>query len=198
MRGERRSALKRAIGKDRNGAPKFNAKNRQKSLDLARLDLANHLWVADPRPKGDAPLPRTFDVGDRAAVAFDNGRMNILADSIMADPWYEISEGIDDLVQNKQTAREVKKGLASHGWCNLLVALIQLIEKVNKTIGIFTDAAKRAVQDALSNHLTSRIPEQVKDAVAGIVVDKVWSALTRLLEAHFPSWVRTPCASCGS
>lgn len=128
VRDERRSALKSDIGKDRTGALAFNAKNRQKSLDLARLDLANHLWSADPRPKGDAPLPRHFDVGDRAAVAFDNGRINILADSIMVDPWDEISEGIDDLVQNKQTAREVKKGLASHGWCRLLVALIQLIE----------------------------------------------------------------------
>ncbi|MEU8082075.1 hypothetical protein AB0B57_00350 [Micromonospora sp. NPDC049101] len=186
VRGERRSALKRDIGKDRNGAPKFNAKNRRKSLDLARLDLADHLWVADPRPKGDAPLPRNFDVGDREAVAFDNGRMNILADSIMADPWGEISEGIESLVQNKQTAREIKKGLANHCWCNLLVALIQLIEKANKTIGILTDAAKRAVQDALSNHLRSRIPQQVKDAVAGIVVDKVWAALARLVDAHFP------------
>ncbi|MGW5555597.1 hypothetical protein ACWER9_00045 [Micromonospora sp. NPDC003944] len=186
VRDERRSALRSDIGKDRTGALAFNAKNRQKSLDLARLDLANHLWAADPRPKDHAPLPRQFDIGDRAAVTFDNGRMNILADSIMVDPWDEISEGIDDLVQNKQTAREVKKGLASHGWCNLLVALIQLIEKVNKTIGLFTDAAKRAVQRALADHLTSRIPQQVKDAVAGLVVDKVWSALTRLLEAHFP------------
>ncbi|MGC4878371.1 hypothetical protein ACLQ26_19195 [Micromonospora sp. DT43] len=185
VRDDRRTALKRDIDKDRSRALKFNAKNRQKSIDLARLDLANHLWVADPRPKSDAPLPRHFDVGDRAA-ACDNGRMNILADSIMADPWYEISEGIDDLVQNKQTAREVKKGLASHGWCNLLVALIQLIQRVDKTIGILTDAAKRTVKDALSNHLTSRIPQQVKDAVAGIVVDKVWSALARLFEAHFP------------
>ncbi|MEV4822063.1 hypothetical protein [Micromonospora sp. NPDC049274] len=186
MRDERRRALNGDIQKGRAGELKSNAKNRQVSLDLARLDIAEHLWATDPRPRAEGRLERDFEVGDRAALAFDNGRMNILADAIMVDPWDEISHDIYNLVQNEATAREVKKGLASHGWCSLLVALIQLIERINKAIGLVTDAAKQAVKKALSNHLTSRISELVKDAVVDIVVDKVWAALMRLLEAHFP------------
>lgn len=185
-RDERRRTLKAKIEKDPAGALKVNAKNRHKFLDLARLDLADHLWTADPRPKGDAPLPRHFDVSDSAALAFDNGRMNILADEVMRKPWGEISDSIDTLVGNKQTAREIKKDLASHGWCSLLVALIQLIEKVNKTIGLVAELAKQALKDALTKHLTCRIANQLKDAVVDIVVEKVWSALARLLDAHFP------------
>ncbi|WP_433352126.1 hypothetical protein ACQPYV_17905 [Micromonospora saelicesensis] len=112
--------------------------------------------------------------------------MNILADEIMVHPGKEISDGIGNLVRNEQTAREIKKGLARHGWCSLLVALIQLIEKVNKTIGLVADTAKRALKNALSNRLPGHIADQLKDAVVDLVVDRVWSALTRLLDAHFP------------
>ncbi|MET7669560.1 hypothetical protein [Micromonospora luteifusca] len=186
IRDERRRALKDDITKEDAGALIFNEKNRRKSLDLARLDLADYLWDADPRPKGDAPLPRRFEVGDWEAVPFDNGRMNILADEVMGKPWDEISDSIGTLVGNKQTARNIKKDLASHGWCSLLVALIQLIEKVNKAIGLIADTVKQTLKDALSKRFTCRIAKQLKDAVVDIVVDRVWSALTRLLDAHFP------------
>ncbi|MFD6563867.1 hypothetical protein [Micromonospora profundi] len=186
VRNERRRTLNGDIQKGRAGELRSNAKNRQISLDLARLGITEHLWATDPRPRTDGRLLRDFEVGDQEAVEFDNGRMNILADAIMVNPWGEISRDIDNLVQNEPTAREIKKGLASHGWCSLLVALIQLIERINMVIGLFTDAAKQAVKKALSNHFTSRISELVKDAVVDIVVDKVWAALTRLLEAHFP------------
>ncbi|WP_433533794.1 hypothetical protein ACQPZK_16450 [Micromonospora sp. CA-249363] len=72
---------------------------------------------------------------------------------------------------SEQIAREIKKGLAWHGWCSMLVALIQVIEKVNKAIGLVADVAKQAFKKA-----------QLKDAV----VDKVWSGLKRVLDAHFP------------
>ncbi|MET7876398.1 hypothetical protein ABZS52_05620 [Micromonospora profundi] len=182
VRDERRRALKDDITKDDAGGLRFNEKNRRRSLDLARLDLADYLWSVDPRSKGDAPLPRRFEVGDWASVPFDNGRMNILADEVLRKPWDEVSDSIDTLVGNKQTARKIKKDLASHGWCSLLVALIQLIEKINKGAGLVADAAQQALKNALSNHLAGPIAEQLKDAV----VDKVWSALTRLLDAHFP------------
>ncbi|WP_433260328.1 hypothetical protein ACQPWR_17040 [Micromonospora vinacea] len=186
VRDERRRTFRGAITRNSAGELGFNANNRQQSVDLARLDLADHLWDADPRPKTENRLPREFNVSDKAALTFDNGRMNILADAIMVHPGKEISDGIGNLVRNEQTAREIKKGLARHGWCSLLVALIQLIEKVNKTIGLVADTVKQALKNALSNRLPGHLADQLKDAVVDLVVDRVWSALTRLLEAHFP------------
>ncbi|WFE99609.1 hypothetical protein [Micromonospora sp. WMMD964] len=186
VRDERRCVLSGKITKNSAGKLGFNANNRQQSVDLARLDLADHLWITDPRPRTEGGLERDFDVYDKAALSFDNGRINILANEIMAQAGKETSDGIDDLVRNEQAAREIKKHLANHGWCSLLVALIQLIEGVNTAIGIVADVAKQALKDALSNHLNYRVADQLKDAVVDLVVDKVWSALARLLDAHFP------------
>jgi hypothetical protein len=47
----------------------------------------------------------------------------------MADTWPEISTEIDGFVKNERTARDVKKHLADHTWCGLLVALIRWIER---------------------------------------------------------------------
>ncbi|MEU1394591.1 hypothetical protein ABZ403_00610 [Micromonospora zamorensis] len=186
VRDERRRTLRGKIKKNSAGKLGFNANNRQQLVDLARLDLADHLWVTDPRPRTEGELERDFDVNDKAATSFDNRRINILADEIMANAGKEIPEDIHNLVGNEQTAREIRKDLARHGWCSLLVALIQLIEKVDKAIGLVAAVAKNALKNALSKHLTCRIAEQLKDAVVDIVVDKVWSGLARLLDAHFP------------
>ncbi|MGC4846992.1 hypothetical protein ACLQ3F_07120 [Micromonospora sp. DT15] len=186
-RDGRRRTLAGKITKNSDGKLGFNANNRQQSVDLARLDLADHLWVTDPRFRTEGVPGRDFGVNDMAALlSFDNGRINILAAAIMRDAGKEISEGIDNRVQNERTAREIQKHMARHGWCSLLVALIQLIDKANKAVGLVADAVKLTLKDALSKHLTGRIAEQVKDAVVDIVVDRVWSALTRLLDAHFP------------
>ncbi|WP_422740506.1 hypothetical protein ACN263_15415 [Micromonospora sp. WMMD729] len=181
-REERRQVLRGKLRRTSAGTLGFNANNRQQSVDLARLDLAGHLWDTDPRPTPDGSRPRDFKVNESPSLDFDNARMNILADEVMTTPWNEIEGGIDALVGNKQTAREIKKGLAWHGWCSMLVALIQVIEKVNEAIGLVADVAKQA----LSKRFDSGIAKQLKDAVVDLVVDKVWSGLRRLLDAHFP------------
>ncbi|MFG3644148.1 hypothetical protein ACGF3C_28150 [Micromonospora sp. NPDC047762] len=186
VREERRKALRRNLSKTSAGRLGFNANNRQQSVDLARLDLAGHLWGTDPRPTPDGSRLRAFELSEPASLTFDNGRMNILANEVMHKPWHEIDGSIDALVGNKQTAREIKKDLARHGWCSMLVALIQLIEKVNKAIGLVADVAKQALKTALSKRFGSGVAERLKDAIVDLVVDKVWSALARLLDAHFP------------
>ncbi|MEV4630518.1 hypothetical protein AB0J90_30080 [Micromonospora sp. NPDC049523] len=187
VRDELRRQLENSVKKDqRSGRLSFNAHNRQAYLNLARLDVADHLWATGPRSTLDSRLPLDVDTADPASVSSDFDRVNVLTKAIMEDTWREISIDIDNLVQNEPNAREVKKGLANHVWCGLLVALIQLIEKIDKAIDFLSDAARQFIKDALSQHFKSGISRLVADAVINIVVDKVWSALTRLLEAHFP------------
>ncbi|MBO4140357.1 hypothetical protein J5U46_09405 [Micromonospora tulbaghiae] len=183
-RDDRRRELKEKVEEDRrSGRQKFNAHNREIYFDLARLDITDYLWAADGRTRINGRLPRDVEP---TSMSSDLGRMDTLAHQVMENPWYEISAGIDSLVRNKADAREVKKRLADHTWCGLLVALIQLIEKINKTVELLTDTAKQFITDALSRRFDSGLPRLVTDAVIRLVVDKVWSALARLLEAHFP------------
>lgn len=188
VRDELRRELEHGVKTDRrSGSLSFNAHNRRTYLNLARLDIADHLWTTGPRPVLDVRMPPDVDTADLASVSSDFDRVNVFAKAIMEDTWDEISIEIDNLVQNEPNAREVKKSLANHAWCGLLVALIQLIEKTNKAIDLLSDAARQFVKNALSQHFKSGISRLVADAVISIVVDKVWSALKRLLEAHFPS-----------
>ncbi|MFE0529921.1 hypothetical protein ACFW0V_20235 [Micromonospora parva] len=183
-RDDRRRELKEKVeGDRRSGRQKFNAHNREIYFNLARLDIADYLWAADGRTKINGRLPR--DAGP-TSTSSDLCRMDTLAHQVMENPWDEISAGIDSLVGNKADAREIKKRLADHTWCSLLVALIQLIEKINKAVDLLTDTAKQFITGALSRRFDSGLPRLVTDAVIRLIVDKVWSALARLLEAHFP------------
>jgi len=169
----------------RSGNLGLNDKNRQIYLNLARLDITDHLWATAPRPRPDGRL--IVDGGaDPASVTSDLGRMNLLARTIMGDTWPEISADIDNLVRAEPTARDVKKSLAGHAWCSLLVALIQLIEKITRVVDLLNDEARQFVKDAVTRQVESKLSRLITDAVINILVTRVWSAVTRLLEAHFP------------
>jgi hypothetical protein len=162
---------------------KFNTQNRQVYFDLARLDIADYLWTTDDRPKVNGRLPRDVELD---LTPSDLGRITTLGQTVMKDTWHEISAGVVGLVRNESEAREVKKRLANHTWCDLLVAAIQLIEKLHRAIDLLTDTAKQFIREALSQRFESGISQRVTNAVIHLVVDKAWAALARLLEAQFP------------
>ncbi|WP_433722926.1 hypothetical protein ACQP2Y_45295 [Actinoplanes sp. CA-051413] len=103
----------------------------------------------------------------------------------MIDTWDDISAEIDSCVQNERTAREVKKHLADHTWCGLLVALIRWIEQIDQAVQFLSDRGKQFVKGFVAEHL-SGLSKKLAEVVVDIVVDRVWSALARLVEAHFP------------
>ncbi|MFE2614006.1 hypothetical protein ACGF5H_19485 [Micromonospora chalcea] len=183
-RDDRRRELKEEAEADQgSGRRGFNARNRQVYFDLARLDIADYLWTADDRTKINGRLPRDVEP---SSTSSDLGRIDTVAREVMGNTWYEISAGIDSLVRNKADATEVKRRLADHTWCSLLVALIQVLESINKAVDLLSDTAKKFITGVLSHRFDSGLPRLVTDAVIRLVVDKVWSALARLLEAHFP------------
>ncbi|WP_247660038.1 hypothetical protein [Micromonospora sp. D75] len=183
-RDDRRRELKEEAQADQgSGRLGFNARNRQVYFDLARLDIADYLWAADDRAKINGRLPRDVEP---SSTSSDLGRIDTVGREVMGNTWPEISAGIDSLVRNRADAREVKRCLADHTWCSLLVALIQLIERINKAVDLLSDTAKQFITGVLSQRFGSGVPRLVTDAVIRLVVDKVWSALARLLEAHFP------------
>ncbi|WP_436522534.1 hypothetical protein [Actinoplanes sp. HUAS TT8] len=183
-RNDRRNQLEAKVERNkRTGALSSNARNRQAFVDLARLDITDHLSTTS-KPLVGLP-PQQVDLSDPTTYASDLGKLRTLAETLMAETWPEISTGIDQSVDSEQAAREIKKQLADHTWCTLLVTLIRGLEQVNQAFKFVSDQGKRLVEEALTANLTG-ISKTLARVVVGIVVDKVWAALYRLLDAHFP------------
>ena len=177
-RDDRRRRIEAKIERNnRTGMLNGNARNRQAFVDLARLDLTDYLSTTESAHRTVAPDPAT--------ASSDLDRLTTLANSIMAETWDEISREIDNHVKNERTARDVKKQLADHAWCTLLVSLIRRIEQFNEAAQALSDRGREFIQRAMTEHL-SGIPQALAGAVAGILVGTVWSALARLSVAHFP------------
>jgi hypothetical protein len=85
-----------------------------------------------------------------------------------------------------EAARDIKRELTDHTWCGVLVALIQSIEHINKAVDFVADTVKRALKEAVSRRFGDGLPALLARQVVELIVDKVWAALTTLIEAHFP------------
>ncbi|GGK94000.1 hypothetical protein [Mangrovihabitans endophyticus] len=183
-RNDRRLQLEAKVEKNkRTGALSLNGRNRQAFVDLARLDITDHLATTWPQDSGASP--QQVDLSDPVTYSSDLGRLRALAETLMAETWPEISIEIDQSVGGEQSAREIKKQLADHTWCTLLVALVQGLEQINRAFRFLSEQGKRFLERALTDNLTG-LSKRLAQVVAGIVVDKVWAALFKLLEAHFP------------
>jgi hypothetical protein len=177
-RDDRRHQIEGKIERNRRtGALSFNSRNRQASVDLARLDITDYLAATSPALSPNDPAD--------PAISSDLGRLSALGKTIMADTWSEISAEIDSYVKSERTARDVKKHLADHAWCGLLVAMIRWIEQIDQVVQLLSDGGKQFVKGFLVQHL-SGLSKGLAKVVVDIVVDRVWSALARLVEAHFP------------
>ncbi|MFI5932935.1 hypothetical protein [Actinoplanes sp. NPDC051494] len=165
----RRAALRHdlvaSIETDRHtGRPSTNSGNRQRYLNLARLDLTEHLGGTPPH------RPRSYDFG----------RVTILGEQIVQQPWPEISAEIDRLAKDPATARTIKLQLADHTWCAWLVGLIQLIELFRQGCDVLSDAVRTMFAENVLRHF----PPGLWRMVADLVVDRFWAALTTLLRSH--------------
>ena len=170
-RDDRRSRLESKIQRNLAGALNLNAPNRQAFIDLARLDVAQFL-------SADSQSQVVVSSSERVKVSK-------LADAIMAESWPDIAAEIDAYAENESAARDIKRELANHTWRTLLIALIRWIEQIDEVVQLLSDKAKGFIKRALTENL-SGLSKTAADVVVGIVVDKVWTGLARLLEAHFP------------
>ncbi len=158
-----------------------NADNRLACLNLARLDIADYLWRD---AGGHAELPVEIEVMSGNSTEF--AYVTRLAETLMERTWPEMSEAIDNAIQDKAAATAVKKRMANHVWCSLLITLVRVIESINETLTLVSDKTKELLKIAVGKLFESGFTKAVADTVVKIVVDKVWAALTQLVEAHFP------------
>jgi hypothetical protein len=119
---------------------------------------------------------------DSAESAF----VNVVAEKLMEQTWSEISEAIDDVAGNDATAKDIKKRLADHLWCSMLLVLVRAIEGTNRAIDLLAHKTKETLKKAVGTRLEHGVAKAIADAVINVVVDKVLAALTDLVASHFP------------
>lgn len=174
VRADMRRGLENSLQTDkRSGTLRANAGNRLACLNLARLDIADRLWRdADGMPARPAALRDV--TRDSAEFAY----VSALADHLMEQTWHEMSAAIDGAFPDPGTATAVKKRMASHVWCSVLVTLIHAMEVAE----LLAARTRELLRDVVRQHF----PPEIAAMVADIVVGRLWAALTGLLQAHFP------------
>src|SRR5262249_53301942 len=95
------------------------------------------------------------------------------AEAMTRSTWQEISAEPDTALP---AATEIKRQLAHHGWCDLLVGLIQVVEASREALDRIPEAAKSVVKSAILHSSMQNVRTQVTSAVVDVVVDKVWMA----------------------
>jgi hypothetical protein len=158
-----------------------NGVNRLACLNLARLDIADYLWRDAGGNPGMSAIVEAVTKGSA-----ESEFVNVVAEKLMEQTWGEISEAIDGVAGNDATAKDIKKRLADHLWCSMLLALVRVIEGTNKAIDLLADKTKELLKNAVGARLEHGVAKAIADAVVNVVVDKVWAALTDLVTTHFP------------
>lgn len=189
------------------GARRANARALAAITDFARLDIAD--WLAAQRPRvphprnspGATDLPGGEQLGVTSGPASASSgaagssaiepvhpspveQVELLA-TTMTDRavWDEIAAKLAEVVPDRvETARQ----LADHGWCDLFIGLVQMVEEGRKLLDRISDWGKRLVKAVIHRSSMQENRPLVTEAVVDILVDKVWSALKGVAAAKVP------------
>lgn len=96
--------------------------------------------------------------------------------------WPEIAAELGDTTR----AREIKRQLAHHGWCDLFIGLVQVIETYQHAVDQIPESAKNIVKHAILHSSMQAKRPDVTNAVVDIVADRVWQAFKATTVAHVP------------
>jgi hypothetical protein len=118
-------------------------------------------------------------VSDAGAV----DQVTTLAEELTRGTWQEIATELGGLGAE---AKEIKRELASHAWCDMFVGLVQAIEKFNEALDRIPDIAKVVVKRAILGSSMQGKRTHVTEAVVNVVVDKVWAAFKTAIFAKVP------------
>lgn len=97
--------------------------------------------------------------------------------------WEEIAASIGD---DTERVRQIKRQLANHGWCDLFIGMVQVIETSQEALAMIPDSAKHIVKRAIRTSSIHNERSYVIDTIVNIVVDRVWSAFKTAMFAGVP------------
>jgi hypothetical protein len=155
-------------------------------MDLARLDITDYLARPEQRGVPAGPTKASDGPGGQLDPSSELGQVVMLARSTMADTWREIKPELDRVVPAGMAVDDVKREMASHVWCDLLIALVRLIQRVQDAVDLLSDKSKSFAKRVLLKSSKRGLRKHVAEAVIDVVLGRVWSALRGLVAAKLP------------
>ncbi len=76
--------------------------------------------------------------------------------------------------------------LADHGWCDLFIGFVLVLEKFGKVLDTVPDKAKRLIVETIRGSSKQEKRTQLTEEVVGMIVDKAWNAFKTAAFAHSP------------
>ncbi|MFI7069792.1 hypothetical protein [Micromonospora sediminicola] len=143
--------------------------NREVTTDLARVDIADWLSTPSPTsaPEDGEPYPSPAE------------QVTALAEEMTRGAWREIATELDRATPD---ATRVRRDLTHHGWCDLFIALVQVIEVTRRG---FDSIPHRVKEMILRSPLQAERPH-VTEAVVALIVDKAWQGFQAAAFAGAP------------
>lgn len=182
-RSSRRSEYEKALRYDSRSQLRDNQDNREAVTDIARLDVAD--WLADPLGAAMAVAEAAPDRGRHKAIepsGVDAAEQITAMAATMADAWKEFAEELADT----PAAPDIRRSFARHGWCDLLVGIVQAIEAFDGPVASIPDTAKAAVTRYILNSTMQPRRAHITALVAEVIVDKAWLAFKTALVSQIP------------
>lgn len=109
-------------------------------------------------------------------------QVKILAEAMTESTWPEIAAELGDT----KSARDIKRQLAYHGWCDLFIGLVQVIEAYRQALDRVPEEAKDLVKGAICRSSMDAKRSYVTSAVVDLVVDRVWQAFKGAMCGQVP------------
>lgn len=203
-RAQRREQLAAALTRRRNGQMRRDQQNRGRVTDLARLDIAD--WLAARRGVtggsagihpaaslasteriggglSETPAASHNSEGEQGASVSELDLVRELGRALAEEPWSKIKA---DLAEEVPDDMQVRQRLAHHTWCDMLVALIRLLEGATRVTKQFGEKAVAFVTEKIVQSSKQKYRGRVSERALGIVVGRVFAAIKTATIAHVP------------
>ncbi|WP_143168820.1 hypothetical protein [Amycolatopsis australiensis] len=136
-----------------------------------------------------APEVASVDAGPSAAHGEQPDRpaalaqVNAFASAMTEGIWQDV---VEDLPGSPAEVREIRLELADHGWCDLFIGFVRVLEKFGKAFDEIPDRAKKIIVKTIHRSSRSGKRPLLTKYVVGIIVDKAWAAFKAATVAHSP------------
>jgi len=146
--------------------------HREACSDLARTNVAS--WLAtqtcsDVAGDNDAPSATNAAIED----------VNRLAEALTHEPWNKILQGLSQA----DSAINIRKELAAHVWCDLIIGLIQVVHDAKSMLDGLSNAARSSIISVVLNSSLQQQRQHIAPELVEVMVGGVCAAFEGFVRA---------------
>ncbi|MCK9902147.1 hypothetical protein MXD63_18965 [Frankia sp. Cpl3] len=117
----------------------------------------------------------------------DADQIEAVASLITRNLWPELRGAIDETsAESGIQPAAVRRELASHAWCDLIVGIIKLLEETNGLLGDIEKIGRDRIVHAMTDSSMQETRTQVNEKVIELMAGRVWSALFTAVKQAMP------------